>query len=169
MDMVETEGKSGRELPQLLMPDIKEAMEILLKKRRGQHQSKQQVFLYPYHIRHRDCLTKQCRGVKLKEPNLITSTCHRKYVVTVSPLLDLQEKELDGLARHMGHDIRVHREYYRLIESGAGKSRQNIGTSWWGKHPSSHWEIFEWSRGWCWLVKHPCLVLVDHNPFIFRT
>ncbi|CAH3020709.1 unnamed protein product [Porites evermanni] len=110
--MVETEGKSGRELPQLLMPDIKEAMEILLKKRRGQHQSKQ-----------------QCRGVKLKEPNLITSTCHRKYVVTVSSLLDLQEKELDGLARHMGHDIRVHREYYRLIESGAGKSRQNIGTS----------------------------------------
>ena len=45
--MVETEGKRGRELPLLLTTDIKEAMEILLKKRRGQHQSNQQVFLYP--------------------------------------------------------------------------------------------------------------------------
>ena len=44
--MVEIEGKRGRELPLLLMPDIKEAMEILVKKRRSQHQSKQQVFLY---------------------------------------------------------------------------------------------------------------------------
>ena len=32
-------------------------------------------------------------------------------------MLDLQEQELDWLARHMGHDIRVHREYYRLHES----------------------------------------------------
>ena len=140
--------QKGTELPLLLTTDIKEAMEILLKKRWGQHQSKQQVFLYP---------------------PVWTSTCHRKYVVTVSPLLDLQEKELDLLAQHMGHDIRVHREYFRLNESGAGKNRQNIGTSWWGKHPSSHWEIFEWSRVWCWLVKHPCLVLVDHNLFKFCT
>ena len=29
-------------------------------------------------------------------------------------MLDLQGKELDWLARHMGHDIQVHREYYRL-------------------------------------------------------
>ena len=68
--MVEIEGKRGRELPLLLMPDIKEAMEILVKKRRGQHQLKRQVFLYPplsedsiHHIRHKDCLTKQCRGL----------------------------------------------------------------------------------------------------------
>ena len=47
LDMVEIQGKRGRELPLLLMPDIKEAMEILVKKRRSQHQPKQQVFLYP--------------------------------------------------------------------------------------------------------------------------
>lgn len=29
----------------------------------------------------------------------------------------MSETELDWLARHMGHDIRVHREYYRLHES----------------------------------------------------
>ena len=38
--MVEIEGKRGRELPLLLKPDIKEAMEILVKKRRSQHQLK---------------------------------------------------------------------------------------------------------------------------------
>ena len=45
--MVEIEGKRGRQVPLLLMPDIKKAMEILVKKRQSQHQSKQQVFLYP--------------------------------------------------------------------------------------------------------------------------
>lgn len=45
--MVEIEGKRGRELPLLLMPDIKEAMKILVKKTQSQHRSKQQVFLYP--------------------------------------------------------------------------------------------------------------------------
>lgn len=44
--MVEIEGKRGREVPLLLMPDIKKAMEILVKKRQSQLQSKQ-VFLYP--------------------------------------------------------------------------------------------------------------------------
>ena len=48
---------------------------------------------------------------------ITTSTHLRKYVATVSQVLDLQEKELDWLARHKGHDIRVHREYYRLHES----------------------------------------------------
>ena len=57
--MVEIEGKRGLEVPLLLMPDIKKAMEIRL--------SEDSI----NHIRHRDCLTKQCRGLKLKEPSLI--------------------------------------------------------------------------------------------------
>ena len=32
-------------------------------------------------------------------------------------MLDLEDRELDWLARHMGHDIRTHREYYRLQDS----------------------------------------------------
>ena len=40
-----------------------------------------------------------------------------KYVATVSQVLRLKKNELDWLARHMGHDIHVHREYYRLHES----------------------------------------------------
>jgi len=53
----------------------------------------------------------------LEKPEAVTSTRLRKYVATVSQILDLQENELDWLARHLGHDIRVHREYYRLHDS----------------------------------------------------
>lgn len=31
--------------------------------------------------------------------------------------MDLKENELEWLATHMGHDLRVHREYYRLPEN----------------------------------------------------
>ena len=37
-----------------------------------------------------------------------------KYVTTVIQVLSLKEEELDLLARHLGHDIRVHRDFYRL-------------------------------------------------------
>lgn len=29
----------------------------------------------------------------------------------------MEEKEVDWLARHLGHDIHVHRDFYRLHES----------------------------------------------------
>ena len=45
------------------------------------------------------------------------STKLRKYIATVSQIGDLSESEFDWLPRHMGHDIAVHREYYRLQES----------------------------------------------------
>ena len=48
--MVEIEGKRGREVPLLLMPDIKEAMEILVKKRRSQHQLNAKVLETQYRI-----------------------------------------------------------------------------------------------------------------------
>lgn len=122
--MVEIEGKRGRKVPVLLTPDIKEAMDILVKKRREANINTNNKFFFARpsedsmnHIRHWDCLKKQCTGLKLKEPDLTTSTRLRKYVATVSQVLDLQEKELDWLARHMGHNVRVHREYYRLHES----------------------------------------------------
>ena len=35
----------------------------------------------------------------------------------MSQILDLQDNGLDWLACHLGHDISVHREYYRLHES----------------------------------------------------
>lgn len=55
-------------------------------------------------------------GCGAKNPENITSTKLRKHVATVSQLLNLQNNELDQLASFMGHDIEVHREFYRLPE-----------------------------------------------------
>lgn len=46
----------------------------------------------------------------------ITSTDLRKHVATTVQILNLRENEIDSLAQFMGHDIRVHREYYRLAD-----------------------------------------------------
>lgn len=52
-----------------------------------------------------------------KNPTALSSTKLRKHVATLSNVLNLNDTELDQLAGFMGHDIRVHREYYRLPES----------------------------------------------------
>ncbi len=49
-------------------------------------------------------------------PHLLRSTGLRKQIATVSQVLNLKNNELDLLAKFMGHDIRVHRQYYRLPE-----------------------------------------------------
>ena len=41
----------------------------------------------------------------------------RKYAATVAQLVDMDENEMGWLARHMGHDIQVHKEFYRMQES----------------------------------------------------
>ena len=46
----------------------------------------------------------------------ITSTKLRKYVATVSQILNLEENELETMERFMGHDINIHPAFYRLPE-----------------------------------------------------
>jgi len=52
-----------------------------------------------------------------KNPESLTSTRLRKQVATLSTVLNLKENEMDQLATFLGHDIRVHREFYHLPES----------------------------------------------------
>ena len=53
----------------------------------------------------------------LSNPTNIGSTKLRECIATISQVPSLNEKEVDWLARHLGHDIRVHRDFYRLHES----------------------------------------------------
>ena len=53
-------------------------------------------------------------AAKLKHPEHIRCTKLRKHLATLSQLLNLKENEIEQLANHTGHDITVHREYYRL-------------------------------------------------------
>ena len=72
------------------------------------------------HMRAWDTLRKLTDEVSLQHPEALTSTKLRKYVSTVTQVLNLQESEVDWLACHMGHDLSVHREFYRLHESTVG-------------------------------------------------
>ena len=123
--MVYVKGKRGNKCPILLTNETKKAIEVIIAKRGdvGVHKENQYIFAVPTRgslkcLRGNDCISavlKRCHG--LKSPNGIKSTKLRKFVATVSQIVDLQENELGWLAKHMGHDINVHRQYYRLHES----------------------------------------------------
>ena len=53
----------------------------------------------------------------LISPGRIRSTELRKYCATVLKIADLSDGDLRWLADHMGHNIDIHREFYRLRES----------------------------------------------------
>lgn len=124
--MVEIKGKRGRKVPVIFTPELRQCVSLLISTRNavGIPESNPYVFARPGKqstkpIRAWDCLRKyatQCEP-QLTSPSNITSTKLRKYIATVSQVLCLRDNELDWLARHLGHDIRVHREFYRLHES----------------------------------------------------
>ena len=67
------------------------------------------------HIRGSDCLRDITTEVPLEKPDLIRSTALRKHIATtMTQLHNLKDNELDVLAQYMGHNIRIHREHYRL-------------------------------------------------------
>lgn len=49
-----------------------------------------------------------------KDPEALSSTRLRKHLATMSRVLYLKDNEMDDLADFLGHDFRVHRQYYRL-------------------------------------------------------
>jgi len=75
------------------------------------------VFAKPqsdFHIRGCDVMRRYASQCGAKVPEALRGTELRKHIATVSQVLNLKENELDLLAQFMGHDVRVHREYYTL-------------------------------------------------------
>ena len=68
------------------------------------------------HMRGCDVLRKFASICGASKPEYLRSTALRKHIGTVAQVMNLKENEQDILARFMGHDIRVHREFYRLPE-----------------------------------------------------
>ncbi len=52
--------------------------------------------------------------VELQQPQRLRSTNLRKHIASTCQILSLKEEELEWLANHLGHDIKTHRNYYRL-------------------------------------------------------
>lgn len=123
MTIVEVEGKRGRRVPVLLPPVIKESIDVLIRHRDECKISFHNRYVFARSnvskrfLRGHDCLKKICEEINLENPDAITGTKLRKYVATVCQLFNMSENEYDWLARHLGHDITVHREFYRMHES----------------------------------------------------
>ena len=124
--MVEILGKRNRKVPVILTTDVKDAITAitsdLARKNGCVSEDNRHVFAVndgksTKNLRGNDVIRKACQMVKLEHANLITSTNMRKYVATVSQLVDMNESEMGWLAKHMGHDIHVHKEFYRMQES----------------------------------------------------
>ena len=106
----------------LLTTDMIAAMDLLMKSRKECQVHKENVYMFAQpavlsHYRGFDCFRKYAKQCGAKNPEALTSTRLWKQVATLSTLLNLKEKEMDQLATFLGHNIRVHREFYRLPES----------------------------------------------------
>lgn len=119
---VEIRGKRGRKVAVLLTPDMVDALTFLVSKREACGVQDANCFLFARpscqsHYRGQDCLRFYAIQCGAQNPEHLRSTHLRKHVATLSQILNLKNNELDQVADFLGHDIRVHREYYRLPEA----------------------------------------------------
>ncbi|XP_065112996.1 uncharacterized protein [Paramisgurnus dabryanus] len=118
---IEIRGKRGKKVPVFLTKRMKASIDLLVQKRveAGVPAENPYLFARPgvmTNIRGCDCLRKYAKKSKAENPELLRSTKLRKQVATLCQLLDLSEQELEQVARFMGHDIRVHGDFYRQTD-----------------------------------------------------
>ncbi|XP_029949996.1 uncharacterized protein LOC115390320 isoform X2 [Salarias fasciatus] len=116
---IEIMGKRGRKVAVLLTPSVVDALSLLTSKRTECGVSPTNVFLFARpkamsYYRGQDCLRIHADMCGAKHPEHLRSTQLRKHVATLSQVLNLKNNELDQVADFLGHDIRVHRDFYRL-------------------------------------------------------
>lgn len=123
LTLVQIKGKRQRIVNVLLTSDVKECIDILIQTREKVNILTTNPYIFARsggsigNIRGHDCIRKFSQEANLIKPELISGTKLRKYIATVCQIFNLTENETDWLARHLGHDIRVHRDFYRLHES----------------------------------------------------
>lgn len=122
MRRIEIRGKRGRKEPLIQSSLNEKAFESLTAHRDHVGVSERNKYVFPVlnnssnYIRSTEALRKHVGLCDLKRHDVVTSTKLRKHIATFSQLLNLEENELDVLATFLGHNIAVHRNYYRLTE-----------------------------------------------------
>lgn len=121
---VEIIGKRGRVVPLLFTPELKESLDLLVSTRRkiGIPEKNNYVFARitsnaTTSLRGSDCIRKYAHLSGIQYPETVTSTRLRKHIATISQVMNLKDFQLEQLANYLGHDISVHRNFYRLPES----------------------------------------------------
>ena len=124
MELMKIVGKRGSSAPVLLTPDMTSALNCMLLHRSQFGIAANNKFLFANNmsqngepLRGHECIKKHTLAADIPHAERMTSTKLRKYMATVSQIFELTEGEVDWLARHLTHDIRVHREFYRLHDS----------------------------------------------------
>ena len=117
---VTVRGKRGRGVPLLLTQEMVEVLDLLVSSREAAGIDGLNPYIFigepgpnAAPLRGSDCVRYFARQAEAEN---ITATGYRKHVATMLQLLQLSETEMDVVARFMGHDIRVHRDVYRLPE-----------------------------------------------------
>ncbi|XP_037837861.1 uncharacterized protein LOC112451075 [Kryptolebias marmoratus] len=118
---IEIKGKRGQKVPVLLTPDMVSSMELLVQNRRNCDVLDENPYIFGRpqtlnHFRGSDIIREMAQSCGAKQPGALSSTKLRKHMATMSKVLNPKDNEMDNLADFLGHDIRVHREYYRLPE-----------------------------------------------------
>ena len=118
---IEISGKRGKTVPILLTSEVENWISTLLEFRVAAGVTDTNSYLFARsslstegHIRGCDVMRVWSQDAGARQPELLRSTRLRKHVATVSQIVNLKNNELDILANFLGHDIRVHREFYRL-------------------------------------------------------
>ncbi|XP_033119949.1 uncharacterized protein LOC117119256, partial [Anneissia japonica] len=121
---IEVRGKRGRNVTILLTKEMVSTINLLNESRGtvGIAKENPYVFSRPFYgsvfpMRVSECYRKFSKESGAKNPDAVRSTKLRKHIAIMSQILCLQENELDLLASYMGHDLRIHREFYRLPEN----------------------------------------------------
>ncbi|XP_034038243.1 uncharacterized protein LOC117521022 isoform X3 [Thalassophryne amazonica] len=66
------------------------------------------------HLRGSDCIRCFAKACGAKCLKALSSTKLRKHAATLSTVLNMSDTGMDQLANFLGHDIRIHHEFYRL-------------------------------------------------------
>ncbi|CAM4558620.1 unnamed protein product [Leuciscus chuanchicus] len=114
--LTEVKGKKGRKVAVILTANLS----LLTSKRKECEVTESNNYLFAI-----PCCDGHYRGqfgqfadaCGAEDPQNLRSTNLRKQIATISQVMNLKDNELDQLADFLGHDIRVHREYYRLPQS----------------------------------------------------
>lgn len=119
-ERVEIRGKCGRKVPIILTPAMVQSLELLVKERSSCGVG-ENLYLFARpgfdtRLRGSDCIRELAKNCGAQKPEALSSTKLRKQVATLSRVLNLNDTEQDLLADFLGHDIRVHRKFYRLPE-----------------------------------------------------
>ncbi|XP_033751889.1 uncharacterized protein LOC117335804 [Pecten maximus] len=120
-EFLRVRGKRGRPVPVIIPPDVGRVLTYLADTD-GRHKSgivQGNPYLFPnsvnYYARAYESVKSVCAELDLHAPHQITSVNMRKYMATLTQMMNLEKHQLEWVYNHLGHTKKVHREHYRQM------------------------------------------------------